>query len=103
MNIHKTTIFRDTTKVAGLSSAEKTQHIADEIDFDTNFKANATLVGDIMLSEDKTVIFQDWTTLKTIFTNASDLFYVEVNTDRYEIYFGLEDLHNDYLPYHLIL
>ena len=89
MNIYKTTIFRDATSVIGLSAGEITQHQADVIDFDTNFKASATLVGDIVLSESRPVLFKDWTTLKTIFTNPADLFYIEVNTDRYEIYFNI--------------
>jgi len=89
MKIYKTTIFRDANNVIGLSASEKTQHIADTTDFDNNFKASATLVGDITLPESRPVLFQDWTALKTIFTNPSDLFYVEVNTDRYEIYFNI--------------
>ncbi len=89
MNIYKTTIFRDAASVVGLSAGEIAQHEADVIDFDTNFKASAKLAGGIALPESKAILFQDWTTLKTIFTNASDLFYVEVNTDRYEIYFNV--------------
>ena len=66
MYLYKTMIFKDTSKVIGLTAAEVTQNGADKSDFETNFKATAVPVDQIAIAETTFEIVKTYTQFKAL-------------------------------------